>query len=125
MQDSTSNKRFAIDTTFVLFFLGLDFGQSAWAFTLDSAFWILTIGMVLVVPYFMATIAEKPDFTGWLMGRSLILVFSIILGLMFRQALGTLLPPTFKFLPMSMVIVSAMLSCCLQFYGIIRFRLAR
>ena len=125
MQDSLSDKRFSIDTTFVLFFLALDFGQSALSSGIDTIFSGLTLGMLLVLPYFLPSGSEKPEFMGWLLGRSLISVFAIGLGLMYQQALGVVLPDMFRFLPMTLLIVTAMLSCYLQFYAIIRFRLAR
>ena len=125
MQDSLSNRRFAVDTTFVLFFLGIDFGQSSMRFGLDSLFSALTLGMLLVVPYFLPSLEEKPEFSDWLMGRSVITIFAVALGVVFGQSLGILLPETFRFLPFTLVILTAMLSCSLQFYGIIRFRLAR
>jgi len=125
MQDSLSNKRFAVDTTFVLFFLGIDFGQSSMEFALGSIASALTLGMLLVVPYFMPTMEEKPEFADWLMGRSVITIFAVGLGVVFRQSLGVVLPETFRFLPFTLVILTAMLSCILQFYVMIRFRLAR
>ena len=125
MRDSLANKRFAVDTTFVLFFWGIDFGQSSLAFALDSVFSVLTLGMLLVVPYFMPSMDEKPEFFEWLMGRSVITIFAIALGVIFRQSLGVVFPETFRFLPFTLVILTAMLSCSLQFYGMIRFRLAR
>ena len=125
MQDSLSNRRFAVDTTFVLFFLGIDFGQSSMRFGLDSIFSALTLGMLLVVPYFLPSMEEKPEFSDWLMGRSVITIFAVALGVMYGQSLGILLPETFRFLPFTLVILTAMLSCSLQFYGMIRFRLAR
>ncbi|MEO6334989.1 MAG: hypothetical protein ABIO91_08405 [Pyrinomonadaceae bacterium] len=125
MQDSLSDKRFSVDTTFVLFFLAIDFGQSAMSFGLDSVFSGLTLGMLLVIPYFFPSDGEKPDFMGWLLGRGLITVFAVALGLMYHQALGVVLPDAFRFLPMTLLIVTAMVSCYLQFYAIIRFRLAR
>ena len=125
MRDSLANKRFAVDTTFVLFFWGIDFGQSSLAFALDSVFSVLTLGMLLVVPYFMPSMEEKPEFIDWLMGRSVITIFAIALGVIFRQSLGVVFPETFRFLPFTLVILTAMLSCSLQFYGMIRFRLAR
>jgi len=125
MRDSLANNRFAVDTTFVLFFWGIDFGQSSLAFALDSVFSVLTLGMLLVVPYFLPSLEEKPEFIDWLMGRSVITIFAIALGVIFRQSLGVLLPETFRFLPFTLVILTAMLSCSLQFYGMIRFRLAR
>ena len=125
MQDSLSDKRFSIDTTFVLFFLALDFGQSALSSGIDTIFSGLTLGLLLVLPYFLPSGSEKPEFLGWLLGRSLISVFAVGLGLMYQQALGVVLPDMFRFLPMTLLIVTAMLSCYLQFYAIIRFRLAR
>jgi hypothetical protein len=125
MRDSLSNKRFTVDTTFVLFFLAIDFGQSSMAFAFDTILSVFMLGMVLVVPYFLPSLDEKPDFTDWLMGRSVIMIFAIALGVIFRQSLGVLLPETFRFLPFTLVILTAMLSCSLQFYGMIRFRLAR
>lgn len=125
MRGSMSNRRFAVDTTFLLFFLGIDFGQSSMEFALDSLLSIVMLGMVLVVPYFLPTLDEKPEFSDWLMGRSVITIFAVGLGVIFRQSLGVLLPETFRFLPFTLVILTAMLSCSLQFYGMIRFRLAR
>ena len=125
MQDSLMDRRFAVDTTFVLFFLAVDFGQSAVGFGLDSIFSAVTLGMLLVLPYFLPSNVEKPEFTGWLMGRILIAVFAIALGIMYRQALGVVFPAEFRFLPMTLLIAAAMVSCYLQFYAIIRFRLAR
>lgn len=125
MQESLSNKRFAVDTTFVLFFLGIDFGQSSMTFGLDSLASAITLGMLLFVPYFLPSLEEKPDFMDWFLGRSVITIFAVALGVMFGQSLGVVLPETLRFLPFTMVILTAMLSCSLQFYGMIRFRLAR
>ena len=125
MQNSLSDRQFAVDTTFVLFFLAVDFGQSAVSFGLNSVISVFTLGMLLVLPYFLPSASEKPEFGGWLLGRSVICVFAVVLGVMFRQALGTVLPDAFRFLPMTFLIAAAMISCYLQFYATIRFRLAR
>jgi hypothetical protein len=112
---------FAIDTTFVLFFLALELGQSFIGFSLDSVFLIMTLLVLAVMPYFLPS-DEKPNLTGWLIGRGLIAGFAILLGLMFRQTLGVVLPETFRFLPMTLLIVTAMLSCYIQFYGFLKLR---
>jgi hypothetical protein len=44
---------------------------------------------------------------------------------MFRQALGTVLPETLSSLPMTLLIVTAMISCYAQFYSFFKFRLAK
>ncbi len=119
------DNRFSVDTTFVLFFLAVDFGQSAASFGLDSLLSLITLGMLLVLPYFLPSVHEKPEFGTWVAGRAVIAAFAIALGAMFQRSVGLALPEAFRFLPMTFVILTAMLSCYLQFCAIIRFRLAR
>lgn len=120
-----TDRGFAVDTTFVLFFLAVDFGRSVGSLSADSVVSLLTLGLLLVLPYLFPCEAEKPAFIGWLAGRTVITAFAIGLGMMFRQSLGVVFPEEFRFLPMTFVILTAMLSCYLQFYAMIRFRLAR
>ncbi len=120
-----TGRGFTIDTTFVLFFLAIEFGQSLTAFAMDSIFLAVTLAMLLVMPYFLITPDERPGFKKWLLGRSLIAAFAVLLGIMFRQSVGVLVPEAFKFLPMTMLIATAMISCYIQFYGFTKFRLAK
>ena len=117
-------KGFAADTTFVLFFLALEFGRTFSSLSFDNIFLCLTLLIVMVLPYFLAA-NEEPNFSGWLFGRSLIAGFAMLLGMMFKQSLGVVLPETFKFLPMTLLIITAMLSCYIQFYGFLKLRLAK
>ena len=121
----TDGRGFAIDTTFVLFFLAVDFGQSLFSFGLDGIFSAVTLGMLIVLPYLLPSVGEKPEFGGWVAGRIVITVFAVGLGMMFRQTLGTVLPEALRFLPMTLLIAAAMISTYIQFYGILRFRLAK
>ena len=120
----SEDKGFAVDTTFVLFFLAIEFGQSFNGFSLDSIFLALTLLMMLALPYFLPG-EEKPSFGNWIFGRSLIAGFAIVLGVLFRQSLGVVLPETFRFLPMTLLIVAAMLGCYIQFYSFLKLRLAK
>ena len=117
-------KGFAIDTTFVLFFLAIEVGQTLGIIGLDTIFLAISLLFVLVLPYFLQS-DEKPNFGNWLLGRFFITIFAVLLGIAFRQSLGTVLPETFRFLPMTLLIVTAMLSCYIQFYGFLRLRLAK
>ena len=117
--------RFTFDTTLVLFFLAVDFGQSLSSFGLDSVFSSLTLAMLVVLPYFLPSEGEKPYFANWLAGRTIIALFAMVIGFAFRQTLGTVLPESLRFLPMTLLIAAAMFSCYLQFYGILKIRLAR
>jgi hypothetical protein len=121
----SGEKGFAVDTTFVLFFLALEFGHSIQSiFSLDGFVLALTLSAIVVLPYFLPS-NEKPVFGSWLMGRSLIAGFAIFLGVMYRQSLGVVLPEMFRFLPMTLLIVAAMLSCYIQFYGFLRLRFVK
>ena len=120
---TTADKGFAIDTTFVLFFLAVEFGQMINNFAIDTIFFAITLLMLIVLPYFLSQ-DEKPKFGNWVLGRTLIAAFAVSVGVMFKQSLGVL-PEMFRFLPMTLLIVTAMLSCYIQFYGLLKLRLAK
>jgi hypothetical protein len=122
-RSAAADKSFAIDTTFVLFFLAVEFGQMLNNFALDTVFFAITLLMLIVMPYFLAS-DEKPKFGNWVLGRTLIAAFAVSVGVMFKQSLGVL-PEMFRFLPMTLLIVTAMLSCYIQFYGLLKLRLAK
>ena len=124
MKIISNNRGFAFETTFVLFFLAVEFGRGFNGLTLDGVFLALTLLMVVVLPYFLQS-DEKPNFKNWLLGRSFITIFAVFLGLMFKQSVGVVLPETFRFLPMTLLIVTAMLSCYIQFYSFMKLRLAK
>lgn len=116
---------FVLDTTFVLFFLALDMGASVSGFGFDSFLSAMTLILFLFVPYFLPFEGERPEFGMWLLGRVLVASIAVIIGLMFRQTVGTLVPEHFRHLPMTLLIGSAFFSGIVQFYAIIRLRLAR
>ena len=120
---STADKNFAIDTTFVLFFLAIEFGQMIGNFALDTVIFALALIGLLVLPYFLPS-DDKPSFGNWVLGRTLIAAFAVSIGVMFKQSLSVL-PEMFRFLPMTLLIVTAMLSCYIQFYGLLKLRLAK
>ena len=115
---------FAVDTSFVLFFLAIEFGRTFFSLSLDNAFMFVTLLVVAVLPYFLVS-EEKTTFGNWILGRSLIVGFAMLLGAMFKQSLGIVLPETFRFLPMTLLIVTAMLCCYIQFYSFLKLRLAK
>lgn len=108
---------FAIDTTFVLFFLTLELGRSASFFAFDTLLMSLTMLMLLVLPYFLPSDSEPPAFSRWVAVRSVVAVFGL--------SLGAVLPSSFEFLPMTFLIVAAMVSCYVQFYSLFKLRLAK
>ena len=120
-----SGAGFAIDTTFVLFFLALEFGRTPGVFSLDGFLMAVTMLMVLVLPYFIASAAEKPIFSTWLIGRGFIAAFGVALGLAFKQSIGVVLPESLRFIPLTMLILTSMISCYIQFYGLTKLRLAK
>lgn len=123
-REAEAEKGFAIDTTFVLFFLAVEVGQTLGGIGLDTIFLAITLLIMLVFPYFLQS-GEKPNFGNWLLGRCFITIFAVLLGVIFRQAQGAVLPEAFRFLPMTLLIVTAMLSCYIQFYGFLKLRLAK
>ena len=122
--ETVEEKNLSVDTSFVLFFLAVEFGRTFFSLSLDNIFMFFALLTVAILPYFLLS-DEKPNFSKWLLGRSLIAGFAILLGAMFKQSLGVVLPETFRFLPMTLLIVTAMLCCYIQFYSFFRLRLAK
>ena len=116
---------FALDTTFVLFFLGLEFGRTLQNVTLDAVLLLLTMLMVIVLPYYLPSNAERVSFAKWLTGRSLIAALSVAIGAALAPLYGRLLPESFRFLPLTLLILAAMASCFAQFYALMRLRLVK
>ena len=122
--ETVGEKKISLDTSFVLFFLAVEFGRTFFSYRLDNIFMFFTLLTVAVLPYFLLS-DEKPTFAKWILGRSLIAGFAVLLGAMFKQSLGVVLPETFRFLPMTLLIVTAMFCCYIQFYSFFKLRLAK
>lgn len=120
-KQSVESPDWTIDTTFVLFFLAVEFGQTVEHLGIDSFFLAITLLIVAIMPYFLPT-NEKMNFGNWLLGRGLIVGLAILTGIALKSSLGVVLPETFKFLPMTLLILTAMLSCYFQFFAFLKFR---
>ncbi len=122
--ENVTEDNFSLDTTFVLFFLAIEFGQTLTSFGLDTIFLAFTLGLIAVLPYFLP-MKDQPKFGNWLIGRGAIAGFAILLGVAFKQSLGVILPETFSFLPMTLLMVTAIMSCYFQFYGFLKLRFVK
>jgi hypothetical protein len=122
--ETADRRSFAFDTTLVLFFLAFDGGQR-FSFGLDGMILAATLIIFLVFPYFLPYNGEKPVFERWVIGRAAIASLGIILGLLFKQTLGVLVPEMFRFVPLALLIAAGAYSALVQFYSVFRFRLAK
>lgn len=118
-----NGKIFGIETTFVLFFLAVEFGRTSEFFAIDSLLLAASLLMLIVLPYLLS--ADESGFGKWILGRSLITGFAITIGAMFNQSLGIALPESFRFLPMTLLILAAMIGCYIQFYSFFKLRPAK
>lgn len=116
---------FAVDTTFVLFFLAVEIGSTLGRMDLGTLLSAVTLAAFVAVPYLLPSEGEKPDFLPWAAGRAAIAALALLLGAAFSFAVGTVLPEPLRFLPMSLLIAAAAISAYVQLYVIIRNRLAR
>ena len=114
-----------IDTAIVLLFLAMEYGRSARMLSLDAVLIAITIVMLIVLPYFLPSRYEKPLLGDWLIGRTALAFCGVILGVGFKQSLGVLLPESLRFVPMTFLILASMVSCYIQFYGLMKLRLAK
>ena len=115
----------AVDTCLVLFFLALEYGRAVQALSVDGLLMGVTILMVLVLPYFLPSNVERPTLSNWLLARGAVALTGMMLGVAFKQSLGVVLPESLRFMPMTFLILASMISCYIQFYGLMKLRLAK
>src|ERR1043166_7032728 len=114
-----------IDTTVVLFFLSMEYGRSNRMFSMDSILIMITMAMLSTLPYFLPSRFEKPQFGNWLIGRTALAMFGVVLGVFYKQSIGVNLSESMRFLPMTFLIIASIASCYVQFYGLMKLRLAK
>jgi|SRR5437763_15839547 len=114
-----------IDTAFVLFFLSLEYGRAVRLLTIDGTLMAITISMVLVLPYFLPSTAAGISFGRWIVYRTSVLVLGLVAGAMYTLSLGVVIPTALRYLPMTLLVLSGMISCYVQFYGLLKLRLAK
>ena len=106
-----------IDTALVLLFLAAEVGRYGNFASLETLLMGVSMLILLVLPFFLPSATEfEPSLTKWLILRGL----AAIVGLTF----GLILPEPMRFLPMSFLILAGICSCFVQFYGLMKLRLA-
>ena len=121
-QDTTTRSAgFGVDTIFVLFFLALEMGRAVELFSIDGALMSTTLMMVLVLPYFLPSRVERPSMTSWLTVRGTVTVAALVLGLAFGRGVAAA-PIGYRTMPMTFLVLASMVSCYIQFYGLMRLR---
>ena len=105
-----------VDTAAVLFLLAVEMGRAGNFVSLDTGLMGLTLVMVLVLPYFLLSASTEMPLAQWLGVRCAVISFGV--------ALGLVLPASMAYMPTTLLILAAIFSCCVQFYGLMRLRLA-
>jgi len=119
------NRPQMLDTTFVLFFLAMEFGRGLDRFSLDAALMLTTLATVAVLPFYLIADGERPSILSWIGGRSVIAGLGVLVGVAFGRAVGVMIPDSLRFFPMTLLILAAMICCLNQFYGLLRIRPAK
>jgi hypothetical protein len=112
-----------VDTTYVMFFLALELGNSLNLLQLDSFVMAITLLSVLVLPFWLNN--EIGKFSDWLLFRSLISLAAFTFGVVFRESLGTFIPEVYGFLPMTLLIITSILSVYFQFYSFLKLKFVK
>lgn len=130
MNNTTNNtdynfSGYGIDTLFVLFFLALEYGRAVQLFSIDGVLMLTTMAMVMILPYFLPSKRTRPTLGSWFKLRGLVAVTGLTAGVLYSRSVGFVLPESLKFAPMTFLVLTAMVSCYIQFYGLMRLRLAK
>lgn len=115
----------ATDTTVVLFFLALEIGSRQTFDFIEAGFGFALLVAFSALPYWISVDAGR-RFSEWLAGRAIISITGLSIGLLLGLAIGAgALPDAVRFVPLTLLIVAAIISCNYGIYAIIRNRLAR
>ena len=109
----------------VLFFLALEYGRGVQAYSMDGLLMGITMAMICVLPFFLPSTVERPTFSNWILARGGFALMGMVFGVALNQSAGTILPESMRFLPMTFLILASMASCYIQFYGLMKLRLAK
>jgi hypothetical protein len=107
-----------------LFFLAMDTGRTLERWGEDDLFAIITIGVFIVLPYFLPIPFEKPRFGGWIIIQLSIAAAGLVTGRILNVISELLLMENLRFVPMTFLIITGILCAGTQIRGIIRVRLA-
>ena len=105
-----------IDTLLVLLFLAAEIGRYGDFGSAESLLRVVSMGMLLILPYFLPAAEFEISLAKWLVFRGLVAVFGL--------CLGVFLPASIQFLPMNFLILTGICSCFFRFYGLMKLRLA-
>src|SRR4051794_13099938 len=116
---------YGLDTCVVLFFLAMEFGRGTQWLSIDSALIGTTLAMLVILPYFLPMYSEDPGFGRWLAVRSAIGSGGAALGIALQPSGGTVVADAAGSMPMTLLILTGMISCYIQFYSLLKLRLAK
>ncbi|HUF03041.1 MAG TPA: hypothetical protein VMM38_02590 [Aridibacter sp.] len=119
----SANGVIKFDTSFVLFFLAMEIGQSG-LLSFEGLLMAPALAAVLIGPYLLNKSGDI-SFKHWAAGRVAITGLGLALGSAFAIAVGTLLPKSFEILPFTLLIMACMATAFLSFGSLLGFRLER
>ncbi len=109
--------RYGFDTMVVVFFLAVEVGRSPSFGSGETLLMTVTMLLLLFLPYFLPSPEGLgPSIVKWLVFRAAAMIVGIISGLV--------LPGSMHFMPMNFLILAGICSCFVQFYGLMKLRLA-
>ncbi|MBX3282113.1 MAG: hypothetical protein KF756_06505 [Acidobacteria bacterium] len=116
-----AQKRYrSLDTSVLLFFLTAELARSATFFGVDTLLLSIAALFVLVLPYLLIEVDGVPAFGNWLKPRLVFAGLGIGTGLLFRGA-----PAGISHLPMTFLILSAVICSYIHIYGLLKLRLVK
>ncbi|MBV6495484.1 MAG: hypothetical protein DYH05_08015 [Acidobacteria bacterium ACB1] len=110
----------SLDTSILLFFLTAELARSATFFGFDTLLLTIAALFVLVLPYLLIEVDGVPAFGRWLRPRLVCAGIGMGSGVLLRFA-----PEAVGHLPMTFLILSAVICSYIHIYGLLKLRLVK
>jgi hypothetical protein len=112
------------DTLIISFLLGVETGRSFPALGFETALMGVTMLMIIVLPYFLVQESRRPQLAHWLAFRSFVAMLGVATGAILQSSPANSID-LLRSMPMTLLLLAALISFVLQFYGLMRLRLAK
>jgi hypothetical protein len=111
-------------TIVVMFLFAIELGQTLVGGTLDAIALAAALIVLFMMPFVSENLTARESVAKFCRGI-LVCVIGVGIGILLRKASTPLFTENLRFVPMKLLIISALILCYTQFYSLLKVRITR